>query len=329
MMKRWVRCCVLACLMPLAASRSEAAPMSDPGVLEAPGPAGPLSGTALGPSNSAAPVVLIVPGSGPTDRDGNNPLGVQASSYRLIAEGLHARGIRSVRIDKRGMFGSARAIADANAVTIEDYAADIGTWVATIRQRMGTPCVWVLGHSEGGLAALVAAQHIPEICGLLLVSTTGRRLGEVLRDQIGANPANAPISKQAETIIARLEAGQRVASEDIHPALLPLFRPEVQGFLIGAFALDPTKLIAAYTGPVLILQGLRDIQVGRTDAELLRRAHPNAEMVLLPNANHILKTVTADDWTANIATYKDPDRPLADGVIGALAAFVQQPRNYR
>ncbi len=303
--------------------------MRDPDVIEVPGPAGPLSGTALGPSNSDAPVVLIVPGSGPTDRDGNNPLGVRASSYRLIAEGLASRGIRSVRIDKRGMFGSARAISDANAVSMEDYAADIRTWVTTIRQRMGAPCVWVLGHSEGGLAALVAAQRAPDICGLLLVSATGRRLGDVLRDQIGANPANAPIRKQAEAIIARLEAGQRIAPEDIHSALLPLFRPEVQGFLISTFALDPAKLIAAYTGPTLILQGLRDIQVGRTDAERLRQAHPNAEMVLLPNANHVLKEVASDDRMANIATYQDPDRPLADGVIGALAAFVQRPRSDR
>lgn len=303
--------------------------MSDSEVIKAPGPAGPLSGTALGPPNSDAPVVLIIPGSGPTDRNGNNPLGVRASSYRLIAEGLAARGIRSVRIDKRGMFGSARAISDANAVTMEDYAADIRIWVATIRERMGAPCVWVLGHSEGGLVALVAAQRAPDICGLLLVSTTGRRLGDVLRDQIGATPANAPIREQAEVLITRLEAGQRFAPEGIHPALLPLFRPEVQGFLISAFALDPAKLIAAYTGPALILQGLRDIQAGRTDAERLRQAHPNAEMVLLPNANHVLKAVASDDRTANIATYQDPDRPLADGVIGALAAFVQRPQKDR
>ncbi|MDP3258365.1 MAG: alpha/beta fold hydrolase [Bosea sp. (in: a-proteobacteria)] len=300
--------------------------MTDSEVIEAPGPAGPLSGTALGPPNSRAPVVLIIPGSGPTDRNGNNPLGVRASSYRLIAEGLAARGIRSVRIDKRGMFGSARAISDANAVTMEDYAADIRSWVATIRERMGAPCVWALGHSEGGLVALVAAQRAPDICGLLLVSTTGRRLGDVLRDQIGANPANAPIREQAEVLITRLEDGQRVAPEDIHPALFPLFRPEVQGFLISAFALDPAKLIAAYTGPALILQGLRDIQVGRIDAERLHQAHPNAKTILLPNANHVLKAVASNDRAANIATYQDPDQPLADGVIEALAAFVRRPQ---
>jgi pimeloyl-ACP methyl ester carboxylesterase len=313
-------------LVSLGGWKAEAAPMSPPHEIQAPGPAGALSGIALGPSDLSAPVVLIVPGSGPTDRDGNNPLGVQASTYRLIAEGLAARGIRSVRIDKRGMFGSARAIADANAVTIEDYAADIRTWATTIREKMGAPCVWVLGHSEGGLAALVAAQQAENICGLLLVATTGRRPSNVLREQLAANPANAPIREQAEAAIARLEIGQRVATAEIHPALRPLFQPEVQGFLVSIFALDPAKLLAAYAGPVLILQGLRDIQVSRADAERLHHARPDAAIVLLPDANHVLKAVASDDRAANIAAYQAPDRPLADGVIEALSTSVRRSR---
>ncbi len=320
---------VLACLTTFILNGSGSAQMTDSSMIEAPGPAGPLLGTALGPSDAAAPVVLIVPGSGPTDRDGNNPLGVRASTYRLIAEGLAARGIRSVRVDKRGMFGSNRAISDANAVTIQDYAADIHTWAATIRKKMGVPCVWVLGHSEGSLSTLVAAQQADGICGLMLISTTGRRLGDVLREQIGANPDNAPIREQAEAVIAQLETGQRVEAANIPPALRPLFRPEVQGFLISAFSPDPAKLIAAYAGPVLILQGLRDIQVGRLDAERLHHARPDADLVFLADANHVLKAVSSDDRAANIAAYQDPDRPLAEGVIEALAAFIQTARKSR
>ncbi len=298
--------------------------MSGSQEIEAPGPNGPLSGTLLGPTDPGAPVVLIVPGSGPTNRDGNSPLGIRASTYRLIAEGLAARRIRSVRVDKRGLFGSARAVPDANATTMQDYAADIRTWAATIRQETGAPCVWVLGHSEGGLAALLAAQQPTGLCGLLLVSTAGRSFGAVLRGQIEANPANAPLRERAEAILVELEASRRVTSEDIPPPLQPLFRPEVQGFLSSVLALDPAKLAAAYPGPVLILQGLRDIQVGRVDAERLHGAHPNAEMVLLPEANHVLKAIATDDRAANIATYVDPDRPLADGVIDALASFVRR-----
>ena len=96
--------------------------------ITAPGPQGPLEGTLLDAGKSA-PVVLIIPGSGPTDRDGNNPLGVTAAPYRLLAEALAAKGVSSARIDKRGMFGSKAAVADANKVTITDYAADTHNWV--------------------------------------------------------------------------------------------------------------------------------------------------------------------------------------------------------
>ncbi|TXN41212.1 alpha/beta hydrolase [Methylobacterium sp. WL30] len=328
-MRMWTRFYLLIGIPFLAGLKLEAAPMSSPGVIEAAGPGGPLSGTLLGPSDPNASVVLIVPGSGPTDRDGNNPLGVRASSYRLIAEGLAARGIRSVRIDKRGMFGSAQAVPDANAVTMEDYAADVRLWAATIREKTGAACVWVLGHSEGGLVTMLAAQRPENICGLLLVSAPGRKAGDVLREQLAANPANAPIREQAGSIIAQLERGEKVTADGIHPALRPLFQPEVQGFLISLFALDPTKLIAAYDGPVLILQGLRDIQVSLTDAERLHQARPDTEIVLLPDTNHVLKAVTSNDRAANATTYQDANLPLAPGVIDALATFVNQTRKHR
>ena len=125
--------------------------------VEAPGPHGPLKGTMLAPAGTPRATILIVPGSGPTDRDGNNPMGVKAAPYKLMAEGLAARGIATVRIDKRGMFASAAAIPDANAVTVPDYATDVHQWAKAIRARTGAHCLWVLGHSEGALIALAAA----------------------------------------------------------------------------------------------------------------------------------------------------------------------------
>jgi fermentation-respiration switch protein FrsA (DUF1100 family) len=73
---------------------------------------------------------------------------------------------------------------------------------------------------------------------------------------------------------------------------------------------------------VLILQGRRDIQVGVADAERLKEAAPKAELVLLPDANHVLKTVASDDPRANVAAYADPALPLAQGVVEAIATFV-------
>jgi uncharacterized protein len=290
------------------------------------GPNGPLKGTLTSASASAAPVVLIIPGSGPTDRDGNNPLGLKAATYRLLSEELADKGVSTVRIDKRGMFASAGAVPDANAVTIEDYVGDTHAWVNAVRQKTGAKCVWLLGHSEGGLVALAAAQGNESICGLVLVAAAGRPLGDVLKDQLRANPANAPLLPQATAAIDTLAAGKRVDTAALPPPLAPLFQATVQGFLISAFALNPIKLIAQMQKPVLIIQGERDIQISTADARALKAASPSSMLALLPDTNHVLKRVTSDDRGANIATYADPHLPLTPGVADVIARFVSVSR---
>ena len=296
-----------------------AAPVESP--IEAPGPAGALQGTLLTPDGARGPVILIIPGSGQTDRDGNSPAGILAASYRLLAEGLAAHGVTSVRIDKRGMFGSTAAAADANAVTIPDYVADVQAWTRVIRQRTKTSCVWLLGHSEGGLVAMVAAKN-PDVCGLLLVAAPGKPMGEILREQLKANAAAGPLLNQALPAIDALEAGKRVDTATMNPALVRLFRPEVQGFLISAFSYDPRQLLAGYGKPVLILQGQRDLQVSEADAQALKQTDPKATLVLLPDVNHVLKSVASDDKGANFATYRDSSLPLAPAVVQSISDFL-------
>ena len=291
-------------------------------LMEAVGPLAPLKGVMLKTKQQHGPVVLIVPGSGPTDRDGNSPLGLKASTYRLLAQGLAAQGIATVRIDKRGMFESAKAVADPNNVTIQDYADDVSSWVKTIRQESDYACVWVLGHSEGGLVALVAGLQNTDICGLILAATPGRPLGLILREQLRGNPANALIIDQALAAIDALESNRRVDPLTLHPALRRLFSLDVQGFLINTFALDPVHLIAGYKKPILIVQGLRDLQVSALDAQRLSQAATRSTLILLRDTNHVLKCVAADDRTANLATYGDPLQPLAPGIVDVIAHFI-------
>ena len=289
------------------------------------GPQGPLRGTLQAPEGRAGAAVLIIPGSGPTDRDGNNPMGVQAASYRLLAEGLAQRGIASLRIDKRGMFGSRDAIPNANHVTIADYASDVAAWLPEVRRQTGVRCVWLLGHSEGGLVAL-AAREQEGVCGLILVAAPGQPVGRTMRAQLRSNPANAPILDEALAAIDQLEAGQRVDAATLNPALRPLFAAEVQPFLIDLFSHDPARLLAGYERPVLVMGGMRDIQVSETETRALAEANPRARLAMLPTVNHVLKSVASDDRAANIATYGDPSLPLADGVIGTIADFVAEHR---
>lgn len=289
--------------------------------ITAAGPQGELHGTLLAPVQGQ-PIVLIIPGSGPTDRDGNSPLGISAAPYRQLAEGLANSGIGSVRIDKRGMFASAAAVPDPNAVTIDDYVADIGSWVGAIRAATGASCVWLAGHSEGGLVALAAAGTVDSVCGLVLIAAPGRPMGDVLREQLQSNPANAPLLPDALGAIARLEVGEHVDVTGFHPALQQLFAPQVQGYLIAMMALDPKALVAGTRLPVLILQGAKDIQVSLADAAALHSARPDSTYVVLDDVNHVLKAVDGDDRAANLATYADPDLPIAPAVIESIVPFI-------
>ena len=293
--------------------------------MTAPGPKGPLAGTFLD-AGHGAPVAIIIPGSGPTDRDGNNPVGITAAPYRLLAEGLAAKHVSTLRADKRGLFGSKSAVADPNAVTLADYAADAHQWARVLREKTGAKCVWLLGHSEGVLIALVAAQEPKDICGVVLVSGPGRKLGDILREQLRANPGNAPILDSALAAIDSLERGQHVDTTGMNPALLSLFRPQVQDYLIDMLRQDPAKLAASVGVPMLIVQGERDLQVKTVDAKALADAQPKAQLVLRPGMNHVLKDVAGNDVAANIATYADPSLPVDSGAVDAIAAFVKAHR---
>ncbi|MNJ24583.1 Alpha/beta hydrolase family protein [compost metagenome] len=301
----------------LAATLMTGAPVATPVEL-ASSPA-PLHGTLLTPEGETRAAAVILPGSGPTDRDGNSPqFGIRAGTYRLLAEGLAERGVASIRIDKRGI-GESTAAGPAEAdLRFSAYVEDARAWAAEAAAKTGRPCAWLIGHSEGALVALAAAANGDDkVCGLVLLSGAGRPAGAVLREQLAALPE--PLKTQAYGAVADLEAGRTVG--DPPASLAALFRPSVQPYLISWLALDPAKLAADYEGPIFIGQGATDPHVGVADAEAPKAAQPRAERVIWDGVNHVLKAAPAER-AANVATYMDPALPLAPGVVEAVAAFV-------
>jgi len=267
--------------------------------------------------------MILIPGSGPTDREGDNGAGVSGGIYRQLAQQLAAKGVTTLRIDKRGMFGSRAAIANPNAVTIADYVADVRGWTRFLRAR-GKACVWLAGHSEGGLVALAAAQQPGGICGLILLAAPGRPLGAVLRAQLRPKLPPAMFAS-ADAAIARLERRKRVDPATLPAPLAPLFNAGVQGFLIDLMAIDPARLAAATRLPMLVVQGGTDLQVGVDDARLLAAAHPGARLVIIPGINHVWRQAPLAP-AANAATYRDPRIPIDPAVTRAIAAFVRTRR---
>lgn len=265
------------------------------------------------------PIVLIVPGSGPTSKDGNG-LGFVANSYKSLAEELAKSGISSVRVDKRGLFSSAKA-GDPNQVTIELYTQDYRDWVQTIIDKTGQSCVFLLGHSEGGIMVASAAIDQTQVCGVLNVAAPGFPLGEIFRKQFKNNPANAPILADALSVIDKLEAGEKADVTGLHPALQQIFSPLVQDYLISAFSYDPAELLAKVNPPKIVIQGSHDIQVSEEDAKRLAEIG-RAELVILDGISHVLKP-GSKDMQANIMSYNSPDTPVDASVVKAVADFIQ------
>ena len=171
--------------------------------------------------------------------------------------------------------------------------------------------------------ALASGKSPSDVCGLILLAAPGRPVGEVLREQVKANLSGTPLLGQAMSGVSALEKGRHVDARGMHPALLQLFRPEIQDFMISMLATDPGKLAAGFHKPILIVQGQRDIQVSVSDAERLKQAAPHAKLVLLPDASHILKNVSSTSPAMAKVVYAKPNLPLAPGVVDEIAGFIQ------
>ena len=278
-----------------------------------------LHGTILD-AGRPGPAVLIIAGSGPTDRNGDSTApGVRPATLRLIAEGLAAQGISSLRFDKRAIGASAGAATTEEELRFTTYVDDAVAWANLLRQQRGVSCVVILGHSEGALIAALAAARTPT-CGLIEVAGMGRPMGDVLADQLRAAPMDVNLRATAMTILGELRAGRTVAN--VPDPLAPLFRPSVQPYLISQLNIDPAQAIGAVRMPTLIMQGGHDLQVGVTDAQRLRTTRLDARVVILDGVNHVLKDAPAERG-ANLATYADPSLPLNPAVVSLITEFVR------
>ena len=181
--------------------------------------------------------------------------------------------------------------------------------------------MFLLGHSEGALMVSLAAQGRKDVCGLILVSGMDRKMGDVIREQLTSNPANAPVLDQALRAVSELEAGRHVDVTGMHPALLPLFNPKVQDYLIAMFAIDPVEAVSAANVDTLIIQGERDLQVTVADARMLDKAR-RTRLRLIKHMNHVLKDAP-EDRAGNLATYADLTLPLSKDLVKYVRRFVK------
>lgn len=279
---------------------------------------GELYGSLLLPkSDSPVPVVLIISGSGPTDRDGNNPDGGRNDSLKRLAWVLAKHNVASVRYDKRGVAASLAATPDERNLTVDAYVADAVAWGQKLKADARLGPLILLGHSEGALIASLAAPKV-DAAAVISVSGSARPVDQVLRQQLGYRLPPALMLRSNE-LLDSLKAGQ--VDENVPPQLQVIFRPSVQPYLISLFSKDPAAAFAELKMPALIIQGSNDIQVGVGDAQLLKAAKPDAQMALIEGMNHVMRIVP-NDIKRQMASYKDPQLPLAAELGAQILSFI-------
>ncbi len=283
-------------------------------------PTGEIHGILLMPDNEEpCPLVIIIAGSGPTDMNGNT-IGseLQNNSLKMLAEGLTAKGIASLRYDKRGIGKSQAAIMSEEELRFEHYIDDAAAWADMLSADKRFSTIAIAGHSEGSLIGMVAAQKSTAVEAYISIAGCGRPAHEVIEEQL--NPQPEQVRNEAAAINRELLQGRIV--EDVPNYLAALYRKSVQPYLISWFRYNPAKEIAKLKIPVLILQGDKDIQVGVKEAERLYLARMFSSFYIIEGMNHVLKHCEGNDMLSQLEAYQSPTMPIKQELIEHIARFL-------
>lgn len=286
---------------------------------------GTIYGTLATPTEGSDTAVVIIAGSGPTDRNGNSGLNLNTYAYKMLSEDLVAEGLAVLRYDKRAIGLSHYPTEDIPNVLFDDYVDDAKVCVEFLRAE-GYSRIILLGHSEGGLISLlVATAEDIEVDGIVLLSAAGFPMDEILRWQLSEQlmPTHIGLMVTANNLILKLKSGERIAQESIPKELLSLFHPNVQPFIINQMNYDPREVAARCSKPMLIVAGGRDIQVTVANGEALHQAQPKATYVIFENMSHVMKdSLTTDRIEQIVSVYTNSQLPLTEGLSSTIAQFI-------
>ncbi|WP_029038555.1 alpha/beta hydrolase family protein [Salinimicrobium xinjiangense] len=274
-----------------------------------------IKGTLVTPGNNEkAPLVLILQGSGPTDRDGNQSF-LKNDALKKLAHALAEEGIASYRYDKR-IFQVQRLGIKEQDMRFDDFVTDAITAIDHFKTEPDFSKIIVLGHSQGSLVGMIAAKDRAD--AFISVAGLAQPIDSVLTTQVAAQLPG--LKENVQQAFSELRSHGSTSS--YNPVLESIFRPSVQPFILSWMKYHPQEEISSLDIPVLIINGTNDLQVSETEAELLKHAYPKAQLALFENMNHILRKIEGDDLMNN-KSYNEPGQPLHPELIPQLVEFVR------
>ncbi|HAD97216.1 MAG TPA: alpha/beta hydrolase [Cryomorphaceae bacterium] len=262
------------------------------------------------------PLIIIVAGSGPTDRNGNSAvLPGPNDAYKQMADSLLEKHIATFRYDKPAI-GKSTFSGTEEKMRFETNSEVLGAVIASMKD-LGFDDIFLLGHSEGSLVAMLAAQQ-NKVSGFISMAGPGRDSHTLIKEQL-AGKLPEKLEKQTFEKLDSIKAGYTV--EKYNASVASLIRKSIQPYLRSYFQYNPAKEISKLDIPVLIIQGGRDMQVKEMEGEILKKAKPEARYIFYPEMNHVLKRVD-ESQEQNSAAYYDPDFPLEENLVKDMASWV-------
>ncbi|MFZ4615542.1 MAG: alpha/beta hydrolase [Rectinemataceae bacterium] len=284
------------------------------------------AGAAAAAGRGGFHLAIFVPGSGSTDRDGNNYQvpGMNDSTLQL-ALALASRGIASFRYDKRGVGESWALAPEESRLRFDDYIEDLRAVLARLAKEPGFSGISLVGHSEGSLVAaatLAAAVSLPVLPwerqpDLVVLATGSTSARDTFAKAIETSPVE--LVDEGRAILDAMLSGRTwpVPSE----YFAEVFRPSFQPYLSSWLRYDLRTELPGIRGRILLVEGDRDMQVDIGNFLGLAAARADAAAVVVRGMNHVLKEVPAE-VDLNYAAFSDPSFALSSDLVETLVSFM-------
>lgn len=273
-----------------------------------------IEGTLLTPKTGSSSLVILVPGSGPVDRNGNQSF-MKNDSFKKLAAELSEKGIATYRYDKRILQMRDLGIKEED-IRFEDFITDVSSVIEHFRKSNQYKNIIVLGHSQGSLVGMVAAKDKAD--AFISIAGAAEPIDSIIVDQIAGQMPGLKENVQ-QTFKEMRETG---SSKNYNPMLEMIFRPSVQPFILSWMQYDPQEELKKLDMPVLLINGSNDLQVKEDQAEKLHSAKPSAQLVILDKMNHVFRKIEGDDLE-NSKSYNDAGLPLHPELVPVIADFIK------
>jgi len=274
-----------------------------------------IDGTLLIPTTTDKPdLAIIIAGSGPTNRNGNQNF-LKNNSLKKLAEGLTNNGIATFRYDKRIVKQIRENNVDKNMM-FDDFVSDASAVLDYFKEKGTYNKIYIIGHSQGSLVGMLIAKDKAD--GFISLAGAGNNIGDVIIEQVAKT---APMfNKETERVIASLKEGKTTTDYPI--ALASIFNIDLQPFMINWISHNPSEIIKELKMPVLIINGTKDLQVSVDEAKVLKEANEKAEILLIENMNHVLFEIEGGDLE-NSKSYNESFRAISPKLLTSITAFMK------